>query len=123
LSVFLRGSSARKRAAEALRLRKARLSLALQAGRIGSWRWTPEGNRITLPATPEDALGLRYDARIAPSAAFFELVRPGDRARHHAVFDEAGRTGHNFHNRYRVGRPATGPGAGWKSAAPQPSSE
>ena len=100
--------TARKHTEEALRLSEARLSLALQAGRMGSFEWTSEGNRITLSAMSEEVLGLHPGTEIATSEAFFALVHPDDRARHQATFDEAGGTGHDFHSIYRVVRPRDG---------------
>ncbi|QKG53427.1 PAS domain-containing protein [Hymenobacter sp. BRD67] len=96
------------RAQEALRLSEARLSLALQAGRMGSFEWTSESNRISLSAMSEEVLGLRPDTPIATSEAFFELVHPEDRDRHQAVFNQAGRTGEDFHSIFRIVRPHDG---------------
>ena len=100
--------TARTQAEEALRLSEARLTLALQAGRMGSFEWTSEGNRISLSAMSEEVLGLSPDTVIATSEAFFALVHPDDRARHQAVFDQAGGTGNDFHSTYRVVRPCDG---------------
>ena len=100
--------TARTQAEEALRLSEARLTLALQAGRMGSFEWTSEGNRISLSAISEEVLGLSPDTVVATSEAFFALVHPDDRARHQAIFDEAGGTGNDFHSTYRVVRPCDG---------------
>jgi len=108
VAVLFTDITARKQAETALRLSEARLSLALRAGRMGSFEWTSVGNRITLSAISQDVLGLPPDTQIATSAAFFELVHPDDRARHQALFEEAGRTGGDFQSTYRIVRPLDG---------------
>jgi len=100
--------TARQQAEEALRLSEARLSLALQAGRMGSFEWTSDGNRISLSAMSEEVLGLLPGAVVATSEKVFELVHPDDRARHQAVFEQAGRSGEDFHSIFRIVRPLDG---------------
>jgi PAS domain S-box-containing protein len=108
VAVLFTDITARKQAEDSLRLSEIRLSLALRAGRMGSFEWTSEGNRITLSAISQEVLGLPPDAEIATSEAFFELVHPDDRARHQATFAQAGRTGADFHSTYRIVRPLDG---------------
>lgn len=108
VAVLFTDITAHKQSLEALRLSEARLTLALQAGQMGSFEWTSEGNRITLSAMSEEVLGLRPDTAIATSEAFFALVHPDDRDRHQAIFAEAGRTGEDFHSIYRIIRPRNG---------------
>ncbi|MDO7853876.1 PAS domain-containing protein [Hymenobacter convexus] len=101
--------TARKQAEEALRLSEQRLSLALQAGRMGSFEWTSDGHRVSLSAMSAEVLGLMPGTTIATSdegAAL--LVHPDDRARHRAIFDEAARTGQDFHSIFRIVRPRDG---------------
>jgi len=100
--------TARKRAEIALHLSEQRLSLALQAGRMGSFEWTSEGQRITLSSISEEVLGLLPGTCMATSSAFMELVYPTDRARHQELFEQAGRAGADLHSVYRVVRPLDG---------------
>ncbi|MGI4760266.1 MAG: PAS domain S-box protein [Janthinobacterium lividum] len=100
--------TARKQSAEALRLSEARLSLALQAGRMGSFEWTSEGNRISLSPMSEEVLGLLPNAAFTTSDAGYALLHPDDQARHQAIFEEAGRSGEDFHSIYRIVRPLDG---------------
>ncbi|MGI4742526.1 MAG: PAS domain-containing protein [Janthinobacterium lividum] len=100
--------TARRQAEEALRLSQQRLSLALQAGRMGSFEWTSAGNRISLSAMSEEVLGLVPGHVFATTDEGFGLVHPDDRARHQAVFEHAGHTGEDFHSIFRIVRPRDG---------------
>jgi PAS domain S-box-containing protein len=100
--------TARKEAEEALRLSEERLQLALQAGQMGSFEWTSEGNRITLSPMSEEVLGLLPGHAFTTSDEGFALVHPDDRAQHQAVFEQAGRSGEDFHSIYRIVRPRDG---------------
>jgi len=101
--------TARKQTEEALRLSEARLSLALQAGRMGSFEWAADGNRISLSAMSEEVLGLVPGTTLRTSdEGFALLLHPDDRARHQTLFDQAGRTGDDFHSIFRIVRPRDG---------------
>jgi PAS domain S-box-containing protein len=108
VAVLFTDITARKQAEDALRLSEERLSLALQAGRMGTFEWTSDGDRITLSATSEEVLGLLPGPRFATSAEGFALLHPDDHARHHAIFEEACRTGHDYHSIFRIVRPRDG---------------
>ncbi|WP_460504008.1 PAS domain-containing protein, partial [Hymenobacter agri] len=108
VAVLFTDITARKQAENALRLSEARLSLALQAGRMGSFEWWSACNRISLSAISEEVLGLLPGAAVTTAADFLVLVHPDDRAHHQAVFEEAGRTGADFHSIYRIVRPRDG---------------
>lgn len=100
--------TARKQAEEALRLSEARLSLALQAGRMGSFEWTADGNRISLSAMSSEVLGLLPDTNYTTSDEGLVLLHPDDRARHQTLLEQAGRTGEDFHSIFRIVRPRDG---------------
>ncbi|MBF9144076.1 PAS domain-containing protein [Hymenobacter properus] len=108
VAVLFTDITARKQAEDALRLSEARLSLALQAGRMGSFEWTSDGDRISLSAMSEEVLGLRPGMSLATSVAGAALLHPDDYVRHRALFDEAGRTGQDFHSIFRIVRPIDG---------------
>ena len=83
--------SHRKQAEEALRLSEGRLQLALQAGRMGSFEWTSDGNHLSVSPMSAEVLGLLSEEPLTTttSATGFELVHPDDRARQRAVRDAA----------------------------------
>ena len=108
VAVLFTDITARKQAEDALRLSESRLSLALQAGRMGSFEWTAEGNRISLSAMSHEVLGMLPGTSFATSEEGFVLLHPDDRARHQALFEEAGRTGQDFHSIFRIVRPRDG---------------
>jgi PAS domain S-box-containing protein len=98
----------RARAEEALRTSEWRLQLALQAGRMGTFEWTSDGNRITLSVMSEEVFGLLPGAPFTTSDEGYELVHPADRAQRQAMFEEASQRGTDFHSRFRVVRPRDG---------------
>ncbi|MFD2718455.1 PAS domain-containing protein [Hymenobacter monticola] len=109
VAVLFTDITARKQAEDALRLSEARLSLALQAGRMGSFEWTSEGDGIALSATSKELFGLLPGTALATSEEGATLLlHPDDHARHRALFDEACRTGEDFHSIFRIVRPNDG---------------
>jgi PAS domain S-box-containing protein len=108
VAVLFTDITARKQAEDALRLSESRLSLALQAGRMGSFEWTADGDRISLSAMSYEVLGMLPGTSYATSKEGFELLHPDDRARHQALFAQAGRTGEDFHSIFRIVRPRDG---------------
>ncbi|MFD1874449.1 PAS domain-containing protein [Hymenobacter bucti] len=100
--------TARKKVEEALRLSEERLQLALQAGHLGSFEWTSADNCLRLSAMSEQVLGLLPGAADATSDTGLALVHPDDRARQQAIFEQASRTGEDFHSIYRIVRPRDG---------------
>jgi len=71
--------TAQKRIEAALRAAESRLSLALEAGRIGTWEWDVATGRLTWDARELELFGLAPDSFDQSVETFLELVHPEDR--------------------------------------------
>ncbi|WP_298956375.1 chemotaxis protein CheB [uncultured Methylobacterium sp.] len=79
---------------------RERLDLAIRAGGIGVWEYTPDGDTIVLDATAGAMMGLGADAH--PVAAVVARVAPGDRPDFEAALVDAARGLGDFEARFRV---------------------
>ncbi|HEY3216749.1 MAG TPA: MASE1 domain-containing protein [Candidatus Eisenbacteria bacterium] len=95
----------RTRAEERLRASEARLLEAQQVGRIGSWEWDMERNRVWWSEALYALYGLDPDSFGASYEAFLELVHPDDRDRVHGIVQAAARDAQPFSFEHRIVRP------------------
>jgi PAS domain S-box-containing protein len=96
---------ARRQAESALRVSTERLSIALEAGHMGTWDWDPHTG-ITVWSSGQEAIyGLPpggYDGR---SETYLGLIHPEDRDRVARVIEESAKIGGEHHVRHRIVRP------------------
>ncbi len=71
--------TAQKRTEAALRAAESRLSLALEAGGIGTWEWDSATGRLTWDARQLELFGLTPDSFDQSIETFLKLVHPEDR--------------------------------------------
>ncbi|MBK9035961.1 MAG: PAS domain-containing protein [Myxococcales bacterium] len=93
-----------ERAASELREREAWLGLALDAGRVGLWRWDPDTRRVWISEGLGQILGLPGDVEIE-TAIWTERIHPDDRARVAATMTDAIARGAPCQMEYRLVRP------------------
>ncbi|HEY2736800.1 MAG TPA: PAS domain S-box protein, partial [Thermoanaerobaculia bacterium] len=97
--------TAQKRTEAALRAAESRLSLALEAGRIGTWEWDTATGRLTWDARQLELFGLAPGSFDGSVETFLELVHPEDRQRLRAE-TELQMTGFaRSRNEFRIVRP------------------
>ena len=98
-----------ERASEALRERDEWLGLALDAGRVGIWRWDVGTRRLRCSAGVAKMLGLP-DTDETTAEEWISAIHPHDRARVDATLREATARGEALDVEYRVVRRDT---VGW----------
>src|SRR5581483_3441447 len=76
---FVRDITRRKEAAEALKAAEARLQLALQAGRIGTWDWNMSTGQIVWSRGHEELWGMAPGAFKGTYEEFDARLHPADR--------------------------------------------
>ena len=97
--------TAQKRTESALRAAESRLSLALEAGRIGTWEWSPAQGRLVWDDRQLELFGLTPDQFDGCVETFLKLVHPDDRERLRAETErQAGSYGRS-RNEFRIVRP------------------
>ncbi|HEX3529753.1 MAG TPA: PAS domain S-box protein [Thermoanaerobaculia bacterium] len=97
--------TAQKRTEAALRAAESRLSLALEAGKIGTWEWDVATGRLTWDARQLELFGLAPDRFDQSVETFLQLVHPDDRERLRAK-TELQRSGFGrSQNEFRIVRP------------------
>ncbi|WP_164103795.1 hybrid sensor histidine kinase/response regulator [Candidatus Laterigemmans baculatus] len=92
----------RKEAELALREQEARLSLALDAGRMGSWHWDIRTNEVNWSPQLEAIHGLAPGTFPGTFEAYQQDMHPEDRERVLAAISEAVTTGKPYHIEYRL---------------------
>ncbi len=94
-----------KRTEAALRAAESRLSLALEAGKIGTWEWHLETGQLTWDARQLELFGLAPDLFDQSNETFLRLIHPDDRERMRAEMEQQiGKLG-RCHTEFRVLRP------------------
>ena len=95
------------KAREALRETAERLTLALEAGRLGDWSWEAKSDRITVGPNAAAVLGFAPTAALT-SAAVRDLIHPDDRAADAAAVARALKEHAAYASEYRVRRHSDG---------------
>jgi PAS domain S-box-containing protein len=93
---------------DALRESEDRLKAALVAGRMATWHWYPEIDRVITSDSLEEILGLLNGETFRSSTEGFKLVHPEDEGRHRALVEAGTREGGGWHNEFRIVRPRDG---------------
>ncbi|HKH45845.1 MAG TPA: PAS domain S-box protein [Thermoanaerobaculia bacterium] len=97
--------TAQKRTEAALRAAESRLSLALEAGRIGTWEWSPAQGRLVWDDRQLELFGLTPDMFDGSVEAFLRLVHPEDRERLQAETEVQSVSFGRSRNEFRIVRP------------------
>jgi PAS domain S-box-containing protein len=92
----------RKRADEALRESEQRLLLALEAGRMGSWEWSLEADRVVWSPGLEAIHGLQPGTFEGTFEAFLKDIHPDDLERVQASIAGATERGEEHRVDYRI---------------------
>jgi PAS domain S-box-containing protein len=99
---ILRDITAEKQAAEILRESERQLDIALQAGRMGMWRWNAATNVSTWSPTQESLFGLSVGGYDGTQEAFVQSLHPDDREAVLAAVARAVQTGEDYRMEYRI---------------------
>jgi len=97
--------TAQKRTEAALRAAESRLSLALDAGGIGTWEWDRATGRLTWDARQLELFGLSPETFDGTVEAFLRLVHPEDRERLRAESEQQRVGFGRSRNEFRIVRP------------------
>lgn len=92
----------RRQVEAALRESEARLRLALAAGKMGTWDWDLETNRIVWAGEHESLWGMETGSFRGTYAEFEARLHPDDRAPLHRAVQEALANHTPFNHEYRV---------------------
>jgi hypothetical protein len=95
----------RRRVEEAIRKSEARLRLAQQAGRIGSWEVDILTNELHWSDETYRIFGLTPDTIALSRETFVNLIHPADRDRVRNAIQESARTGKSYCIDHRILRP------------------
>ncbi|HYU35684.1 MAG TPA: ATP-binding protein [Thermoanaerobaculia bacterium] len=101
----LLAAGAQKRTEAALRAAESRLSLALDAGRIGTWEWDLATGRLIWDARQLELFGLTADEFDGSVESFLQLVHPDDRERLRDETERQPVTLGRSRNEFRIVRP------------------
>ncbi len=93
-----------KRAAEEVRSSEARLRMALEAGRMGTWSWSLDSNRITWSPGLEAIHGLAPGTFGGTFEEFQQEIHPDDRALVLDTIGKAVESGSDLKIEYRIVR-------------------
>ena len=94
---------ARQRAEASLRQSEARLSMALQASRMGVWEWDLQSDEVL--HTPECHVIFGENQLDGTSSSFFQSVHPDDRDAVKAATEKALASRGTYEAEYRITRP------------------
>jgi PAS domain S-box-containing protein len=97
----VRDVSERKRAEEQLRQREVDLKLALDAGRLGDWKWNVVTGEVTWSPLCKALYGLPPDAEVSYDR-FLAAIHPDDRARVAASLGRVLETGADYEEEKRT---------------------
>ncbi|HBL29429.1 MAG TPA: hypothetical protein DD490_21565 [Acidobacteria bacterium] len=97
--------TAQKRTEAALRAAESRLSLALEAGRIGTWEWDVASGRLVWDARQLELFGLSEDTFDGTVEGFLERVHPDDRDRMQAAAEAQMSSHGRSRDEFRIVRP------------------
>ena len=97
--------TAQKRTEAALRAAESRLSLALEAGRIGTWEWDVATGRLVWDARQLELFGLAPGSFDESVETFLQLVHPDDRERLRAKTELQMSGFGRSQNEFRIVRP------------------
>jgi PAS domain S-box-containing protein len=97
--------TSQKRIEAALRAAESRLSLALEAGRIGTWEWDVATGRLVWDARQQELFGLAPGSFDESVETFLNLVHPEDRERLRAQTELQKSGFGRSQNEFRIVRP------------------
>jgi PAS domain S-box-containing protein len=100
-----RDSTDRKKMQDALRESEERLRIALQAARMGTWRWDIPTNVDRLDDSLRQLFGLNPDYPITGIEDFYALIHEEDRPRVEAAFERTRHQGVHLATEFRIVRP------------------
>jgi PAS domain S-box-containing protein len=95
----------RKRTEELLRQSEERLRMAMEAAKVGTWRWDPATNMDTRDASFNRMLGLEPSASTQPVEEFIGFVYPEDRRGVEDAIRKAVRERGQYSAEFRIVRP------------------
>lgn len=98
----------RKRAEQSLRLSEARLNAALVAGRMATWDWDPQTDRLVGSETIAEVFGLRDGRSFSAGSDRLKLVHPDDVLFYRTTVQNGTRPGGGWHHEFRIARPRDG---------------
>jgi PAS domain S-box-containing protein len=99
--LFLAAIADERRGTARLRESQTTTRLALQAGRMSSWRWDMRSGLMTAEGSSDDMFGYVPGTPL-PASELVDRIHPDDRARVQAVTDDAIRSRRTFHFEYRL---------------------
>ena len=94
-----------ERVREGLRESEARLRLALEAGRMGTWEWTIATNEVVWSPSLEATHGLAPGTFEGTFAGYQKDIHPEDREQILAAIARTLEQGEDHHIEYRIIRP------------------
>jgi PAS domain S-box-containing protein len=94
--------SERRMAEATIEAGKRRLDLALQAGKLATWEWNPESDRVVWSDNAEALFHLPAGALSPAFDAFLALIHPEDRGLAAQRLTEASRAGADYSDEFRI---------------------
>ena len=92
----------RKLAEKELGVANERLSLAMQAGRVGGWEWDLKSDSSLRFGETYALLGITPGTQRGSVQEFWDVVHPEDRVRFHDVLENAKQSHSEFNHEFRV---------------------
>jgi PAS domain S-box-containing protein len=94
----------RKLTEESIRASEARLSAALEGGRMGLWEWDVRANTSVWNAIEYQLLGLPVGEGNVPTSLFFDRVHPDDAGPFNKILSDVMERGSEFYHEVRIRR-------------------